>query len=160
MKSRLRRPHKTHSDSFAPVSDRRTDWLLEPNLKGAHLINAEADLRAVLLHRFWIDQRRGWRLTLPNLEDLEFVSADYIALDELIHDESAFSNAPTLLKAATPEQRATAFRILLDHLRKGLAVNTASDASDKSVSNYALGASGVFPLIKARQLPRRIQALE
>jgi hypothetical protein len=32
--------------------DRRPDWLQEPELKGAHLVNAEADLRAVLLHRF------------------------------------------------------------------------------------------------------------
>ncbi len=106
--------------------DRRPDWLQEPDLKGAHLINAESDMRAVLLHRFWVDQRRGWRFTHPNLEDLGFVRADYVALDELVRDEQVFSDAPALLKAATPERRVVAFRILLDYLRKGLAVNTGA----------------------------------
>jgi superfamily II DNA/RNA helicase len=104
--------------------DRRAEWLQEPHLKGAHLINAEADLRAVLLHRFWIDQRRGWRFTHPNLEELGFLRADYIALDELANDEAAFASAPAPLKRAPPQRRVAAFRILLDHLRKGLAVDT------------------------------------
>jgi hypothetical protein len=80
--------------------DRRPDWLQEPELKGAHLINAEADLRAVLLHRFWVDQRRGWRFTHPNLEELGFVRAEYVALGELACDEAAFSDASPRLKAA------------------------------------------------------------
>jgi hypothetical protein len=105
--------------------DRRPDWLQEPELKGAHLVNAEADLRAVLLHRFWVDQRRGWRFTHPNLEELGFVRAEYVALDELACDEAAFSDASPRLKAATPERRAAVFRILLDYFRKGLAVNTS-----------------------------------
>jgi hypothetical protein len=46
-------------------ADNRSDWLLEPDLRGAHLINAESDLRAVLLHRFWVDQRRGWTESFP-----------------------------------------------------------------------------------------------
>jgi hypothetical protein len=104
--------------------DRRVEWLQEPDLKGAHLLNAESDLRAVLLHRFWVDQRRGWRFTHPNLEELGFLRADYIALDDLAADEAAFAGTPAPLKGATPERRVKAFRILLDHLRKGLAVNT------------------------------------
>jgi hypothetical protein len=107
-------------------ADRRPEWLQEPDLRGAHLINAEADLRAVLLHRFWVDQRRGWRFTHPNLEELGFLRAEYIALDELAEDESAFAHGPAPLKNASPRRRATAFRILLDYLRKGLAVNTGA----------------------------------
>jgi hypothetical protein len=106
--------------------DRRPEWLQEPDLKGAHLINAEADLRAVLLHRFWVDQRRGWRFTHPNLEELGFLRADYLALDELANDESAFVSAPAPLKGVSPRRRIAAFQILLDHLRKGLAVNTGA----------------------------------
>ena len=106
--------------------DRRSEWLQEPDLKGAHLINAEADLRAVLLHRFWIDQRRGWRFTHPNLEELGFLRAEYVALDELADDDAAFAAAPVPLRAATPQRRIAAFRILLDYLRMGLAVNTAA----------------------------------
>jgi len=106
--------------------DRRAEWLQEPDLKGAHLINAESDLRAVLLHRFWVDQRRGWRFTHPNLEELGFLRADYVALDELVEDDAAFAGAPVPLKGASPQHRKDAFRILLDHLRKGLAVNTGA----------------------------------
>lgn len=106
----------------------REEWLYEARLKGANLINAEADLRSVLLHRFWVDQRRGWRFTHPNLEELGFLAADYISLDELVADEEVYADAPDVLKFAGPETREQAFRELFDYMRKGLAV--ATDALD------------------------------
>jgi hypothetical protein len=40
------------------------------NLKGFNLQEAESTLRQVLSYRVWFDQRRGWRYTNPNLEQL------------------------------------------------------------------------------------------
>ncbi|MFN3686446.1 DEAD/DEAH box helicase [Salinarimonas sp.] len=104
--------------------ERLSEWLIEPGLKGANLINAERDLRAVLLHRFWVDQRRGWRFTHPGLEELGFLATDYLSLDQLVADEAAFASAPPLLRDAGPDLRRSAYRELLDFLRKGLAVET------------------------------------
>ena len=48
----------------------RAEWLLEPTLRGFNLQEAESTLRQVLAYRIWFDQRRGWRYTNPNLEQL------------------------------------------------------------------------------------------
>ena len=69
---------------------RRAEWLVEPELKGANLLTAERAMREALAHRFWIDQRRGWRFTNPNLEQLGLIEARYVSLDELAQDGAAF----------------------------------------------------------------------
>lgn len=104
-------------------ASRAEEWLENPSLKGHAREDAEAILREGLQHRFWIDQRRGWRFTNPNLEQLGLVRAEYQYLGDLASDDEEFANAPVLLAASSDERRA-AFQILLDHMRKGLAVNT------------------------------------
>jgi hypothetical protein len=108
--------------------ERRREWLFEPDLKGANLITAERSIRDALAHRFWVDQRRGWRYTNPNLEDLGLIEASYLSLEEMIRDESLFASSK-LLKAASPEERAAAARCIFDVMRKGLAIET--DALDR-----------------------------
>ena len=55
----------------------------------------------VLAYRVWVDQRRGWRFTNPNLEELGLVRAEYVSLDDLAADDDAFANAPPELRAAS-----------------------------------------------------------
>jgi Lhr-like helicase len=107
---------------------RRTEWLVEPDLRGANLLNAERTMRDALTHRFWIDQRRGWRYTNPNLEQLGLIEATYLSLDELAGRDEEFEDTP-ILSAASPDERALALRALLDVMRKGLAVDC--DALDR-----------------------------
>ena len=104
--------------------DRRQEWMLDPDVKGVGLVDAERTLARVLAHRAWVDQRRGWRFTNPNLEELGLVRTDYVSLDELAADEEVFVNAPPELRTALPETRRKALRLLLDHLRQGLAITT------------------------------------
>lgn len=101
--------------------DRRREWLVEPDLKGARLMDAEKLMREGLTHRFWIDQRRGWRFTNPNLEQLRLLSADYLALDEMCADDDEFQNSQ-LLSVATPDERYAAAQKIFDFMRRGLAV--------------------------------------
>ena len=61
--------------------------MLDPDVKGVGLVDAERTLARVLAHRAWVDQRRGWRFTNPNLEELGLVRTDYVSLDELAADE-------------------------------------------------------------------------
>lgn len=107
---------------------RRSEWLFEPKLVGANLIAAERSIRDALAHRFWVDQRRGWRFTNPNLEDLGLIEASYVSLDELVRDDSLFAGS-SLLKAASPAERQAAAINLFDVMRKGLAIET--DALDR-----------------------------
>jgi hypothetical protein len=98
------------------------------DLKGANLLGAERTLREALTHRFWIDQRRGWRYTNPNLEQLGLIEARYLSLDDLARDDAEFEATPILRKSSAGE-RASALRALLDFMRKGLAVEC--DALDR-----------------------------
>lgn len=108
--------------------DRRQEWMLDPEIKGVGQVEAERTLARVLAHRVWVDQRRGWRFTNPSLEELGLIRADYISLDELAADDDAFASAPPVLRVASPDTRRQALRLLLDHLRQGLAITT--DALD------------------------------
>jgi Lhr-like helicase len=108
--------------------ERRQEWMLDPEIKGVGQVEAERTLARVLAHRAWVDQRRGWRFTNPNLEELGLVRADYVSLDDLAADDGAFASAPPELRTAAPETRREALRRLMDHLRQGLAITT--DALD------------------------------
>src|SRR5205085_11411184 len=107
---------------------RRQEWMLDPESKGVAQVNAEQSLSRVLAYRIWADQRRGWRFTNPNLEELGLVNAEYVSLDELAADEAAFANAPPELRLAKPKTRKAALVELLTHLRHGLAIT--ADALD------------------------------
>ncbi len=105
-----------------PNVESRGEWLLDPTLKGFHVQEAEATLRQVLAYRVWFDQRRGWRYTNPNLEQLGLVDVRYLGLDELAADESVFQDAPVVLRNASPTVRHAVYCEVFDHLRKWMAI--------------------------------------
>jgi hypothetical protein len=102
----------------------RAEWLLEPTLRGFNLQEAEGTLRQVLAYRVWFDQRRGWRYTNPNLEQLGIVGVEYLGLSELAADQELFARAHPVLKDARPDVRMAVYRELLDHLRKWMAIRS------------------------------------
>lgn len=103
------------------------EWLLDPiAISPADFEQARRTLRQVLAYRAWHDQRRGWRFTNPNLEELDLLRADYRDLTDFAADAARFESAPDLLRRATPEVRERVFRLLLDYLRQGLAVDAAA----------------------------------
>ena len=102
----------------------RAEWLLEPGLRGFNLQEAEGTLRQVLSYRIWFDQRRGWRYTNPNLEQLGMVRVEYLGLDDLAADDELFADSLSLLKDASHEVRAALYRELLDHMRKWMAIRS------------------------------------
>lgn len=107
-----------------PGREVRAEWLQEPNLKGFNLQEAEATLRQILAYRVWYDQRRGWRYTNPNLEQLGLVRVEYQGIEALAADQEEFEQAHPLLKHADPQVRENLFRELLDHLRKSMAIKS------------------------------------
>ena len=119
--------------------ERRTEWLLEPDLRGFNLQEAERALREVLAYRVWFDQRRGWRYTNPNLEQLQLMRVAYMGIDALAADQSLFATAPPLLRDASKEVRDRVYRTLLDHLRTGMAIR--SQVLDAAVVEQMLARS-------------------
>ena len=108
-----------------PAPEIRTEWLQEPSLRGFNLQEAERTLRQVLAYRVWFDQRRGWRYTNPNLEQLGLVEVEYQGIEALAADEELFANAPQGLRTATTAVRVAVYREILDHLRKWMAIRSS-----------------------------------
>ncbi len=120
-------------------AESRGEWLIEPTLIGVNRLEAERTLREVLAYRAWFDQRRGWRYTNPNLEQLGLLSVEYAALDELSNADARFADAPALLRLASPEVRANVYRVLFDHLRTWMAIH--SQVLDPTVVEQMLARS-------------------
>ncbi|MEI9979956.1 MAG: DEAD/DEAH box helicase [Edaphobacter sp.] len=104
----------------ASRKERRKDWMADPDAVGIKQINAERAIGQVLAHRVWIDQRRGWRFTNPNLEALKLIKAVYPGLEEFSAQNELFREP--ILRNVSPKVRARAFKTLFDSLRQGLAV--------------------------------------
>ena len=102
----------------------RAEWLLEPTLRGFNLQEAEGTLRQVLGYRIWFDQRRGWRYTNPNLEQLGMVQVEYLGLEDLAADDELFADSHRPLKQASRAVRTAVYRELLDHMRKWMAIRS------------------------------------
>lgn len=109
---------------------RLTEWLADRDLQGEQLENAASDLAAVLAHRFWYDQRRGWRYTFPNLEQLGLIEVRYNGLADFCKADANFTGEIAMLAALSAHDRQTAFCAILDAARKGLAIR--SDALNRA----------------------------
>src|SRR6185295_16726752 len=101
---------QAHALGFDRSPELRVEWLLEPTLKGFNLQEAESTLRQVLSYRVWFDQRRGWRYTNPNLEQLELVEVEYLGIEELAADQELFAGTHPGLRDAKPAVRVAVYR--------------------------------------------------
>ena len=100
----------------------------DPELRGPALEETRRALRSVLSYYLYRDLERGWRVTSPNLEQCGLLEFEYTGLDEVCNDQEFWEEkkAHATLVAATPEQRKNVIRILLDHLRRSLAIKEDS----------------------------------
>lgn len=88
---------------------------------------AKRTLRAlaeVAEYRLYLDLERGWRVTMPNLEQTGLMSLEYGGLDEVVGDESRWGEAVRPLREASPAVRLDLARLLLDEFRRVRAVDT------------------------------------
>ena len=79
-------------------------------------------LREVMAYRVYHDRRRGSRVTSPNLEQCGLLAIEYGSLDELCAAEQYWADLHPALADATPATRYTVAKVLLDHLRRELAI--------------------------------------
>ena len=93
-----------------------------PNVEYIQRDDTERALRQALGYYLYRDLRRGWRITSPNLEQSGQLDIDYLSLDRFCADEPRWSGLHPALAGATPAEREKVCRVLLDHLRRELAI--------------------------------------
>jgi ATP-dependent helicase YprA (DUF1998 family)/very-short-patch-repair endonuclease len=95
------------------------------------LRQAQSALRDVIDYRLTLDLRRGWRITAPNLEQVGLMRVTYDAIDDIAADDKRWATTHSGLAGATAEARREIIRVLLDVMRRELAIYTPVLQSDK-----------------------------
>ena len=80
-------------------------------------------LREVIGYRLYLDLERGWRITMPNLEQTGLLRVDYMDLRELAADEESWADCFPALCDDSADHRYELGKIVLDELRRVLAVD-------------------------------------
>ncbi|TYB36468.1 DEAD/DEAH box helicase [Micromonospora sp. AP08] len=80
-------------------------------------------LREVVNYRLYLDLERGWRVTMPNLEQTGLLRVDYRYLDEVAADQEIWERSHHLLRDDNPEHRYEIAATLLDEMRRNLAID-------------------------------------
>src|SRR5690606_25200949 len=99
------------------------DYALNPKELSTQRRRTERALREVVAYWLFVDLERGWRVTMPNLEQTGLIRIDYADLDELAALEETWSGTCGPLRTADPQTRAELIRILLDEMRRVLAID-------------------------------------
>jgi len=121
----------------------------DPNVKYQALAETQRAFRNVLGYRLYRDLKRGWRITSPNLEQSGLLTIKYLSLEEVCGDEDVWRNCHAALSSATPETRSKVSKVLLDYMRRELAIkvdyldqlyqeNIQQQSSQRLVAPWAL----------------------
>lgn len=110
----------TNALALAPA-DYTGDTDLAPSLAR----NAAGTLRDVVAFRLYLDLERGWRITMPNLEQTGLLEIDYEDLHWVAGKQDRWEDTHPALRDADPALRAEITRTLLDEMRRSLAIDVS-----------------------------------
>jgi len=91
-------------------------------LRGLAREETDRILRDVLGYRIYRDLKRGWRITAPNLEQVGLLRIAYPHLAMACEDSEIWLGCHPALQKATSEQRLHVAGVLLDFMRRELAI--------------------------------------
>lgn len=97
-------------------------YSVDPDVRFLARDETRRALQAVLGYRVYRDLKRGWRITLPNLEQCGLLEIKYPSLEELCTDESVWVRLAPALSSAAPTTRVRVAKALLDFMRRELAI--------------------------------------
>lgn len=100
------------------------DYALNPEAEFDARKKTERALRDTVAYRIYADLRRGWRITMPNLEQTGQLQITYASVDELADSQKHWDGKHTALAIAEPADRARVMNVLLDELRRNLCVES------------------------------------
>ncbi|MGI8450658.1 MAG: DEAD/DEAH box helicase [Streptosporangiaceae bacterium] len=99
------------------------DFARNPGAKYSQRDEAWRALREVTGYRLYLDLERGWRVTMPNLEQTGLLRIVYRDLPEVAADADAWQDSHVALREDDPAHRAEIAAALLDELRRNLAID-------------------------------------
>jgi len=105
-----------------------------PEARFAAKQETEQTFRDVLGYRLYRDLRRGWRVTAPNLEQSGLLKINYLSLEDMCSAEDIWGEKHIALVNATPETRQKIAQVLLDTMRRELALQVeylSPDSQDR-----------------------------
>ena len=100
-----------------------SDYAQKPDAKFSQKTEAERALREVTGYRLYLDLERGWRVTMPNLEQTGLLRISYRDLPEIAADEDSWAGTHRALREDEPDHRKEIAAALLDELRRNLAID-------------------------------------
>ena len=98
------------------------DYAQQPGAKYSQRDEARRALREVTGYRLYLDLERGWRVTMPNLEQTGLLRIRYRDLKEVAEDPDAWDGCHVVLREDEAEHRREIAETLLDELRRNLAI--------------------------------------
>ncbi|MFO0560257.1 MAG: DEAD/DEAH box helicase [Polyangiales bacterium] len=98
-------------------------YAAQPEAKYGARKTAENAMREAIGYLLFVDLRRGWRVTSPNLEQVGLLALDYDSFAEIVSDDELWKKQHPILAAAPADLRALAVRAMLDWMRRELAIN-------------------------------------
>ena len=99
------------------------DFARNPGAKYSQRDEAWRALREVTGYRLYLDLERGWRVTMPNLEQTGLLRIKYRDLPEVAADVEAWDGCHVALREDDPVHREEIAAALLDELRRNLAID-------------------------------------
>jgi len=97
-------------------------YAIDPDVRFEALNETQRALRDALGYRLYHDLRRGWRINAPNLEQCDLLEIQYLSLNELCETQDVWAKCHLALATADPDTRTRIAKVLLDHMRRALAI--------------------------------------
>ncbi|WSQ26052.1 protein kinase [Streptomyces sp. NBC_01230] len=101
------------------------DYTGESDLPPSLARNAAKTLRDVIAFRLYLDLERGWRITMPNLEQTGLLEIDYEDLAWVADKQDRWATTHQTLRDADPALRAEVMKALLNEMRRALAIDVS-----------------------------------
>ncbi|MFC3451377.1 protein kinase domain-containing protein [Amycolatopsis speibonae] len=99
------------------------DFAGRADLAPALVRNARKTLQDVIAFRLYLDLQRGWRITMPNLEQTGLLQIHYEDLAWLAEQEDRWASTQPSIRDADPGRRKEIMHALLDAMRRHLAID-------------------------------------
>ena len=125
-----------YHDDIAPKVTRalglaRDEYALAPGEASDLGRRTDRALRAVVNLRVYLDLDRGWRVTMPNLESTGLLEIGYLGLSDVAARDDLWHGTFPALAGASAEVREKACRVLLDEMRRSLAIDAECFAPEE-----------------------------
>lgn len=101
-----------------------TEYAVNPEAQYAARQRVIKAMREAVAYRVWADLQRGWRITMPNLEQTGQLELTYAGLDELARDQPRWATAGEPLAGAEPDTRLAVMQALLDLMRRRICIES------------------------------------